>query len=510
MRALDKSALDDYGIPGLILMENAAGGISDYICSNIGELTGQNRAHNILVVCGGGNNGGDGFAAARKLHIRGFNIRILSLAPEDKINGDAKTNLEICNRLGLSPVYVTGESPPDTFYKFLDCSDLVVDAIFGTGFRGRPDGIFEHAINAINASGKKVVSADVPSGLDALTGIAAGACVRADVTLTLGLYKTGLISGPDTGYAGKVELVDIGIPQEAIDKENWDVNTVDRAGVMKMFAARRRDAHKGDFGRVMIITGSPGMTGAGCLAAEAALTAGAGLAYIAAPGALAHIYDTSVREAVTLGTGTSSDAILTPDIANAVIRYAGRMDAVAIGPGMSTHPDAIKAILKIIASIQTPMVIDADALNAVSTDISTLKRLRAPAVLTPHEAEMGRLLGTDAAAVKRDRLTLAREFASDYGVTLVLKGSRTIIATPDGRAYVNTTGNPGMATAGSGDVLTGIITAFMGAGTDASDAAAAAVCLHGFSGDMAAAALGEISLRASDIIRYLHKAFTWK
>ena len=507
MRELDQAATREYGIPGLILMENAAAGISEYIVSHIDGLIGQNSDRNALIVCGKGNNGGDGFAVARKLHLKDFSVFILSLASRDEISGDAKTNLEICERLGLDVIFAPGQTIADILPFCLARAELIVDAIFGTGFRGLPEGVFETAIRAINDSKKKIVSVDAPSGLDSQSGIAAGICIRADVTLALGYMKTGLISGPDAEYAGITELIDIGLPDELIDAPAWDTRLVSGAHVKSMFTARKRATHKGDYGKLLIVTGSPGMTGAGCLAAEAALTAGAGLVYLAVPGSLAQIYETSVTEAITICAGSNIERTISYDSAEAIANYSARMDAVAIGPGMSTDPETAKAIRKIISSVQKPLVIDADALTAIASDIAVLERLNAPAVLTPHEAEMARLIGTAVVNVKRNRIAVAREFAQKFKVTLILKGYHSIVATPEGRAYVNPTGNPGMATAGSGDVLTGMITAFIGAGMPVPDAALAAVYLHGLSGDLAAAELGERSMRSSDIIRYMHAAF---
>ena len=614
MRALDSAAINDYGIPGIVLMENAAEGIADYIEANYYDLTGTRRngragvynrpvinkrgnGRGILIICGTGNNGGDGFAAARKLHKRGFDVCILVLAgrhavrvaeahenatsgdethdgairdgdkkrsgaicggsghecavsgaearectlPGDEIHksafsGEASVNLGICERLGLEINYATSGSIGDILPGLIARSDLIIDAIFGTGFRGRPEGIHELTINTINACGAKIVSIDIPSGLDGLSGEAVGACVRADATLALGLYKNGLFSGPDSGNAGNIELIDIGIPDEAVGQTVWDTLLIGGEYIGSLLPERKRDAHKGDFGKLLIVTGSPGMTGAGCLAAEAALTAGAGLVYLAVPAGLAHIYETSVREAITIGIGaenartigtgagsaddgtggaddgicgSANDGICGTDdngisgSADEIINRAARVDAVAIGPGMSTDADTAGAIHRIITTVEKPMIIDADALNAVAADISVLKKLKAPAVLTPHEAEMGRLLGIPAADVRRDRLALAREFARKNGVTLILKGRHSVVATPDGFAYINLTGNPGMSTAGAGDALTGIAAAFVGAGLSVPEAAVAAVYLHGLSGDLAAAELGERSVRASDLVRYL-------
>ncbi|MCL2057899.1 MAG: NAD(P)H-hydrate dehydratase [Oscillospiraceae bacterium] len=507
MRGLDQAAIREYGIPGIVLMENAASGIAEYIDEHAGRLFEPGVGRNILFVCGKGSNGGDGFAAARKLHLRDYSVFILTLAARDEIRGDAKVNLEICERLGLNPIFATSETIDDILPFCIARAELIVDAIFGTGYRGKPEGAYESAINAINGANKKIVSIDSPSGLDGQSGAAAGACVRADVTLTLGFLKTGLISGPDTENAGTVELIDIGLPGDVIDSAAWETRLMDALDVGPLMTARKRETHKGDYGKLLLITGSPGMTGAGCMAAESALTAGAGLVYLAVPGSLAHIYESSITEAITLCAGSNVERTISYESADAIANYAGRMDAVAIGPGMSTDQETARAIRKIITAVNKPLVIDADALTAVASDVSLLGRLNAPAVLTPHEAEMARLLGTSVVNIKRNRLALAREFAVKFKVTLVLKGHHSIIAAPDGRVYVNPTGNPGMATAGSGDVLTGMITAFIGAGMDVPEAAAAAVYLHGLAGDCAAADLGERSMRATDIIRYMHKAF---
>ena len=506
MRGLDQAAIREYGIPGLILMENAAAGIAEYIISNVDALVGKSRERNVLVVCGKGNNGGDGFAVARKLHLRDFSVFILALASRDEFTGDAKTNLEICERLGLDLIFAPGETIDDILPFCLARAELIVDAIFGTGFHGRLEGFYENAIRILNDSKKTVVSIDAPSGLDGQTGIAPGPCVRADVTLALGLLKTGLMNGPDTEYAGIVELIDIGIPNELIEKSSWDTRLMDHRGVRALFPTRKKATHKGDYGKALIITGSPGMTGAGCMTANAALSSGMGLVYLAVPGSLAQIYETSITEAITLCAGSNVDRTISYESADAIANYAGRMDVIAIGPGMSTEQETARAIKKIITAVQKPLVIDADALTAIATDISVLGRLAAPAVLTPHEAEMARLLNTPIANVKRNRLALARDFAQKFNVTVVLKGHHSIVAAPDGQAYVNPTGNPGMATAGAGDVLTGMIAAFIGAGMAVPDAAAAAVYLHGLSGDLAAAELGERSVRAGDIIRYISGA----
>jgi NAD(P)H-hydrate epimerase len=464
------------------------------------------RSLRALFVCGGGNNGGDGFAAARMLFLRGARASAVVLADRAAIGGDAAANLCICEKLGMDIAYAAGGGAAGIVAERLADADIVVDAIFGTGFRGAPSGACKAAIDAINASAKPVISIDAPSGLDGLSGSAPGSCVRASATVALGLVKTGLASGPDAGMAGRVVLRDIGIPARAAERMEWDTRLITAAYVRELLPRRRRDAHKGDCGKVMAITGSAGMTGAGRLAGAAALRAGAGLVYLAVPAALAGIYEAAASETITLAAGGPGDASLTPEAAPSLISAAGRMDAVAIGPGLSTGEGALAAARMIIAGADRPLVIDADALTAVAADLSILASVRAGAVLTPHAGEMARLLGCPPESVQADRIGAARAFASKWGVTLVLKGFRTVVATPDGMARVNPTGNPGMATAGAGDVLAGMIAALIGGGMAIGDAAAAAAYLHGLAGDLAASELGEASVTASDIIACLPAA----
>jgi NAD(P)H-hydrate epimerase len=459
-----------------------------------------------LFVCGGGNNGGDGFAAARMLFLKGFRVAVVALAAKADVGGDAGVNLDICEKLGAPVIYATEETVAGIMRAQLAAADLVVDAIFGTGFRGRPSGASKAAIEAINASQKPVLSIDAPSGLDSLSGAAPGPCVRAGATMALGLLKRGLVVGPDAGMAGRLMLRDIGLPGAAARKMAWDTRLATGGAVRGLLAARKRDAHKGDFGKIMAVTGSAGMTGAGMLTGAAALRAGAGLVYLAVPGALAGIYEAGISETITIAAGGPEALRLGPDAAGEIVSAAERMDAVAIGPGLSAGRETRMAVRQIISGVKKPLVIDADALNAVSDDVSILAGIGGGAVLTPHEGEMARLLGTDPESVRADRLGAARGFAVKWGVTLVLKGFRTIIATPGGTAHVNPTGNPGMATAGAGDVLTGIIVAFIGGGMAPHEAALAAAYLHGLAGDLAAFELGEPSVTASDIARHLPAA----
>ena len=507
MKELDKKTIYQYGIPGLILMENAANEIARYImmkwCNKSKDKTVR---INVLIICGKGNNGGDGFAAARKLFAKDYGITILVLSPEEDITGDAKTNMEICKALNLDLVFARAETIEDTIAFCLMRADLIVDGIFGTGFRGRPEGVYKTTIDLVNQSHKQVVAIDIPSGLDGRYGMALGSCVKADVTLALGALKIGLVTGPDIGLAGRVELLDIGIPKMAIESASWDTYLIERDFIRNLLPKRKKDVHKGDFGRIAAITGSPGMTGAGCLVGNAAFRAGAGLVYLIVPGSLSEIFEVSVQEAITVCAGMNTDRVLKAENAKNIIDYTQKMDVIAIGPGLSMDLDTQKAVKRIVFGVGKPIVVDADALNAIASDISILSGIKTDVVLTPHPAEMARLMNVSVEAISKNRMDAVRKFAERWRVTVVLKGYRSIVALPDGRAYVNTTGNPGMATAGSGDVLTGMIAAFIGSGMPVSDAVLAAVYLHGLSGDLAAEELGEISLKAGDLIEYLPKA----
>jgi NAD(P)H-hydrate epimerase len=636
MRELDDKTIKDYGIPGIVLMENAAAGVCEEIvwlasrcdggnsaphspsnssyrdslngilggsciraphlavnssyrdsCNSMLYVTGSGTPHRIgvLFLCGKGNNGGDGFAAARRLYQLmnkyanvcltdgercAFVIKILILAERGEIKGDAEKNLNICEKLDMDITYADAANISDVLDVCLKSADIVVDGIFGTGFRGAAAGGYEAAIKSINSyrdrnvgySGEvfadgavnsgsnrkfKALSIDTPSGLDTSSGRADGACIKADVTVALGLIKIGLITGKDAGCAGRVICRDIGIPEAAIRDMPFSTHLVTDGMVRGLLKGREKDSHKGDYGRVMIITGSPGMTGAGCLTAEAALRTGAGLVYLAVPGGIANIYESGVREAITLGVGGRSAEYFGADGAREALAAQIKADVIAIGPGMSVKEGVAEAVAEVLAGARAAtsrgggaliadavtaieakshvidakayadggveasrsantLVIDADALNAISKDLGILNIIRGAAILTPHEGEMARLIGVSAEAVHENRLVVARDFAKKYGVVLVLKGHRTIVALPSGMAYVNPTGNPGMATAGAGDVLTGMLAALAASGLDAGNAAIAAVYLHGLAGDMAAERLGETSVIAGDIVMHIAPA----
>jgi len=499
MSEIDKFTINEIGIPGMVLMENAAVCVVNEILDMLPDLSGKR----IVVLAGKGNNGGDALAVARHLYNKGTDVKTYLLAKKDEIKGDAAANLKILENIGIDVVEFISEEQFPEFENVLMRADLVVDGIFGTGLKGNVRGIPARLIDIVNSSSKTVVSIDIPSGINGENGAIMGCCIRASRTVTFALPKIGLLVNPGCEYTGKVTVADIGIPQKAIENFRIDTHTLGKHDISSLIPVRNRDANKGSFGRVLIISGSTGMTGAGCLTAKAALRSGAGLVYIGVPSRLWHIYASSTTEAITVpldddGTGRLSQSLI--DKIDTVIE---KKDVIAIGPGLSVNNAIVEIVKSIIEKARVPLVIDADALNAISTDVSILKYLKAPAVITPHPGEMSRLTGIDIADIQKNRFEVAREFAARWNVVTVLKGSRTVVAKPDGTLLLNTTGNPGMATAGSGDVLTGIIAGLIGQGMKPEDAAAAGVYLHGSAGDEACSKKGECGMIAGDIIEEL-------
>lgn len=495
MREIDRLSIERFGIPGIVLMENAAIRVVEEIEKMLGGCKGKTAA----VFAGKGNNGGDAYAVARHLFNRGADIRVYSLFDDGGLPPDALTNLGIIRRLGVGEELFVPEDSEDR----INGADIIVDGIFGTGFRGDVEGPAARAVEAINKRGKNIISIDTPSGLDCLTGRAGGICVRADVTIALGLLKVGMLLYPGCEYCGRVVVADIGLPAEAVELAGIKTFLIDREMVSGIIPARREASNKGDYGKILIVAGSKGMTGAGGLCSRAALRTGAGLVYVAAPESLTEVLDQTVPEAVILPLEDNGEGVVAAGAAAGLASLLQGKDAVAAGPGLSTGegvPEAVKALLE---TSPAPMVLDADALNVLSKEVSLLGGLKAPAVLTPHPGEMARLTGKTIDEVQRDRIGTASEFSRRWKVVTVLKGAHTVVAFPDGRAFVNPTGNSGMATGGTGDVLTGIIAGLLGQGAEAGQAAMAGVFIHGLAGDSAASDKGRHGLIAGDVVERL-------
>jgi len=501
MKMIDKTAINQFGIPGIVLMENAALGVVREVAGILGEIPGKKA----IVLAGKGNNGGDAFAVARHLFNMGAHVDVYALAKLDDIKGDAKINLDILLKMGIEVNEVLESQHIDGIEERLKFSDIVVDGLLGTGLKGEVTGVMTGVIDAVNRSCVPVVAVDIPSGVDGETGKVSTACIKARTTVTFAFPKIGQLVHPGCEYVGKLEIVDIGIPKAAVRENEIKKYLIDSGLVSKLIPKREPNSNKGTYGKVLVVAGSRGMTGAACLTGSAALRAGAGLVYMAAPLSLLPIYACSLVEALTIPLEDGNKGYITGESIHKILMQLEKVDVAAVGPGLSTEDDIKEVVHSIVKNSKVPIVLDADGINVLAEDLSVLKELKTQMVITPHPGEMARLLGATVKEVQEDRINIARSFSKEYGVITVLKGSRTIIASPEGEIYINTTGNAGMATGGSGDVLTGIIASFIGQGLKPLDAAVVGVYLHGTCGDNVARRKGEHGLIAGDLVREIPK-----
>jgi NAD(P)H-hydrate epimerase len=487
MRAADQAIARVLGVPTLQLMENAGRGIADVVRREIAGAPGE-----VVIVCGGGSNGGDGFVAARHLAEAGTRVRVLLTAPREKIQGDAAAALAALESAVDVPILDgSGWTDAAAFRAHLGGRvAAIVDAIFGTGFRGPVREVPAAAIAAMNGAGGRKIAVDIPSGLDADSGGAAGIVFRADVTATMGARKLGLCieaSAP----VGRLEIVDLGAPVDASVAPDARCQWLDAPGIAARAPRPNAGAHKGSKGHLLVVAGSAGKTGAAFLTGTAALRSGAGLATIASTAAGQIALDAKAIELMTARYTEGDDPAPAAALA-ALEALAAGVQAVAVGPGIPTGPGMRALVHQLAARLPRPMVIDADALNALGTEASgVLSGAPAPRVLTPHPGEMGRLLGLSIAAVQADRIGHARSLAAAAHAVVVLKGARTIVASPEGEVFVNPAATSALATAGSGDVLTGVIGALLARGLDALTAAQVGVYVHGAAGEALAARLGD-------------------
>jgi len=497
MRRFDRLATERYGIPGIILMENAGRHVFDVVCSMMGSLEGGR----ITIISGKGNNGGDGFVAARRLRDAGASVCVFMLGDSDDVTGDARVNLDILSNTGLTVSRIN--SPDELAFGLAHC-DIVVDAILGTGLKGEVHGLAADVIAAINSSRRPVVAVDIPSGMDADTGRVLGVCVKADCTATFALGKVGLFMYPGTAFAGRVFVGDIGIPHALYDQIAAEV--IVPQWVSDRLPRRSRDAHKGAFGTTAVIAGSRGMSGAAALASEAVLRVGAGLSILCVPSGLQNAMMIKLTEVMTRGLPETSDGTVSSDALEDTLSICKQAASTVIGCGLGVNDDTCEFVYGIVGSSASPIVIDADGLNCLSRNVKVFEGPHGDIVITPHPAEMARLLGTVTAEIQSDRMGAAKTAASKFSCVTVLKGAGTIIAHPDGRVFVNTTGNPGMATGGTGDVLAGVIGGLISQGMNSFDAAVCGVYIHGLAGDIAAERIGEAGMLAGDLLHALPEA----
>jgi hydroxyethylthiazole kinase-like uncharacterized protein yjeF len=505
MRDIDAFAINELGIPGIVLMENAALKVFEQAADMLGGLNDL-CGKNVLLLAGKGNNGGDAFAVARHLHCKGAGVLVYLLSPRESVTGDARTNLDILDNLDINVVDFSDDDNNKSYIVLKSGmlrADLIIDGIFGTGFKGEMEGTAEKVVRILNTVETPILSIDIPSGLDGYTGKVTGSCVRADRTVTLCLPKKGLILNQGPEYSGELTVADIGIPDKAISHYKINIDLTEEKHIKTFLPKRNQDSHKGDYGRVMIISGSTGMTGSGCLASKAALRVGAGLVYIGAPKSLGYYYSSHTIEPIVLALEDQGRGYLSDECIDLMLEEASKMDALAVGPGLSTKPGIFEIISALLKNCKVPLVLDADALNAIAHNTDILQEKASEIIITPHPGEMARLTKQTIAEIQENRIESARSFSQKWGVITVLKGSNTVVAMPDGYVSVNTTGNPGMSTAGSGDVLTGVIAGLLGQGLCPREAAIAGVYLHGMAGDMAAERLGQHGMIAGDITEQL-------
>ncbi len=497
MRQLDKDAQITYGIPSLILMENA--GIQTV--RHIEERYGNLKNKNITVVCGKGNNGGDGLVIARHSANKGADASVCLLSDAKEISKDSKANLEIIKRMNV-PVYAGVAGIKNGIKK----ADIIIDAIFGTGLKKDISGIYAKAIDLINRSKKPVIAVDIPSGINSDNGQIKGCAVRADLTVTFCLPKIGHLIYPGAEYSGSLKIADISIPKDLIDKSSIKTHLITKESVSQILPKRRPDAHKGEFGHLFILAGSPGLTGAAVMAGLSALRIGTGLVTLGVPEGLNHIFETKLTEAMTLPLAQTNEQTISPAAKNKILNFLKKADAIAIGPGLSQNRETTQLVRELIREVRMPMVIDADAINAIAGHADILKKAKAQVIITPHPGELSRLLNSAADEINRDRIAIARKTAEQYNVIVVLKGANTVIAEPDGNVYINNTGNPGMASGGTGDVLTGMAAGLICQKVSPVSAAIAGVFLHGLAGDIAEKEKGESGLIAGDVIEKIPEA----
>jgi len=501
MREADRRTIDDIGISSLVLMENAGRQTVAAMEAMYNDLA----ERQVAVLCGRGNNGGDGFVVARTLLQRGVDVSVFLMGRVADVRGDARTNLEILGRLGLTVVEIGDSQAWELHFSEVSDCTLIVDAIFGTGLNAPVSGLIESVIADVNASGIPVVAIDLPSGLSADSHEPIGPSVEASLTVTLAAPKLPLVLPPGETHAGDIVIADIGVPGDVLEAlDGPRISLLTRGTMRPLITPRSADSHKGDYGHVLVVAGSRGKTGAAHLAALGALHSGAGLVTVATPATCQAIVATMGPEYMTEALAETDEG-LDPQEVDRLLELA--RDVIAIGPGLGRDAGTRRFVQQLVDRATMPIVIDADGLNAFSEEPDKLAgREGRDVIITPHPGEMGRLVGMSADEVQASRLEIARNFAAAHHVYVVLKGHRTIIATPDEKIFINPTGNPGMATGGTGDVLTGMIAAWLAQLLDAEAACKLAVYLHGMAGDLAEADSGDIAMTSADVAGHLGDA----
>lgn len=511
IKEIDRRCAAEYDIPELKLMENA--GRNVYL-ETVAYCKRQNcfpEHRNVVCICGKGNNGGDGFVAARYFLNYGWHVETFVCASSIEAGSTAE-NYDRLKNMDAEIIHLT-EEHFSYFLEAISHADVIIDAMFGTGLHSAVRGMQAKVITAVNQTARGlVVAVDIPSGIDGNTGSVLGAAIRADLTVGMAVAKAGNLQYPGKAYGGELVVTEIGVPQELLQDVGIRTFQTESGLVKSLFPPRQKESNKGTYGRVGIITGSVGMTGAGILAAKAALRTGAGLVYLIVPQAISAIYECASLETVTMPIGTGTTYFTEEDVFQ-VLKACETMDTIVLGPGIGRKEETLGFLQSFLEKVDTlpnseskTLILDADALNLLSYQVEQLKEVQMNTVLTPHPGEMARLYGTTIDVIQKDRIQVAKSFAATYETIVVLKGAVSVIGLPDGTVFLNPTGNPGMATAGSGDVLCGVLGAMTAANDDVDMTVPCGVYLHGLAGDLATEDLGEYSVIAGDIVDHLSAA----
>ena len=494
MRNLDRRATEEFGIPEEILMEDAGDAAYFVMLRGTGI-----KDKKFVVFCGIGNNGGDGFVVARKIQSSGGSVKVFLLGDEKKLKGSTKKNFEIISRIGIDIEVVNSI---DSIKSDVTHSDAVVDSIFGTGLTRDVKGIYRDVIQLINDRGKKVFSIDIPSGINGDTGETMGCAVDADYTITLGLPKLGNVLYPGYERCGKLYLSHISFPPSLYDTEEIKVEINHPLELPE----RERDTHKGNCGKVLFIAGSSNYLGAPYFSALSFLKAGGGVSYLATPKSISSFLAIKGGEIVFLPQKETSFGSLAVESKDEILELSKRAEMVVMGPGVSLNEETQRLVRELADMIEKPLLIDGDGITAIAKDMDIIKNREEATILTPHMGEMSRITGMDVDQINRDKIRVLQKTAKELKAIIVLKGAHSLIGYPDESVFINMSGNPGMATAGSGDILTGTIAAIFGLGLPILNATRIGVLLHGLSGDLAAQEKGEDGITAEDILNHLPNA----
>jgi ADP-dependent NAD(P)H-hydrate dehydratase / NAD(P)H-hydrate epimerase len=504
MRWCDELTIHKHGVPSLLLMENAGRGVAETAVLEFGPP----ERKRILIFCGKGNNGGDGFVAARHLLNAGANVTVVLLSTPRALKGDARTHYENLARFKQrEPGQLSIKKFTRPLLKTLYKQDLVIDAIFGTGFSGEVREPFLTAIHWMNKQRAPVLSVDIPSGVDGTTGVVVNAAVKATCTVTFGMAKTGLLCNQGQDRVGALRIIDIGIPKIVSRSKSLKTFQIEQKDVQRILPQRPSTANKYSVGKVFVLAGARGYTGAAYLCTMAALRAGAGAVILGIPEAVYTVVARRLAEAIVKPLPSTKEGTIARDALGEINEKLSWADVAVIGPGLSTNPETQEVIAAILRKHRGKLVIDADALRGVADiGLDQMGKLKGKYILTPHAGEYSRIIGVPARDVEEKKIEMARVGSTKGKATIVLKGGPTATGIADGTVYLNSTGNPGMATVGSGDVLTGIIAALWAQGVPQNAAAYSGVFLHGLAGDIARDVVGERSIIARDLISHLPAA----